>query len=112
VRRGRLAITAALACGIAVLTGGSARAGTTDPGQSGTPSTVVYETVKFPKTGGGSYAISRGGDDSATGAIAVEFVSGLSVVVLNTFGNDASPSSKELKAIARKAEKRARRGVS
>jgi hypothetical protein len=69
-------------------------------------SSVVYEKVKVPKIGQGSYGIGRGSGEPEGTAIGVEFVSGRYVVVLNTFGNGEGPSVKELTSIARKAEQR------
>jgi hypothetical protein len=75
------------------------------------PSTVVYEKVKFPKIGGGSYATARGTGDRESAAVAVEFVSGPFVVLVNTVGNTDGPSDKDLKTIARRAEQRVRQGA-
>ncbi len=72
------------------------------------PSSIVYDEVKFPKIANGSYAVARSPGDPAEAAVAVEFVSGPYVVILNTAGNGEGPTVKQLKAIARTAEKRLR----
>lgn len=81
------------------------------PGSTTPAATIVYTKVKVPKVGGGAYGVSRGTGDPATAAVGVEFLSGTHLVVLQTFGNGAGPTVKQLPAIARRAEHLVRTGA-
>lgn len=80
------------------------------PGSTTPAATIVYTKVKVPKVGGGAYGVSRGTGDQATAAVAVELRSGTHLVVLQTFGNGAGPTGKQLPAITRRAEHLVRTG--
>ncbi|MBM3672334.1 MAG: hypothetical protein FJW86_09180 [Actinobacteria bacterium] len=67
-------------------------------------SSVDYEKVKVPKVGDGSHAIGRSSEGGEP-AIGVELLSGPYVCILTTYGNDFSPTLKDLKALAKAAEK-------
>ena len=67
-------------------------------------SSVDYEKVKVPKVGDGSYGIGRGFEGGEP-AIAVELLSEQYVCILQTYGNDSSPTLKDLKALVKAAEK-------
>ncbi len=83
------------------------KCGTVENVAPGAPSSILmYDKVKFPKIGGGSDASARDTADLETAAVSVELVSGPYVVLLSSVGNGEGPTVKELKAIARKAEKR------
>jgi len=74
-----------------------------------TVATLVYEKVKFPKFGDRSTAwhVRPADDTTAEGSTTtIAFLSGTHVVFLNTFGNEGSPTLKQLKTIARRAERR------
>ena len=70
--------------------------------------TLVYEKLKFPKIGKGTSAwtVRPEGGTAAQGSTTIAFTSGTHVVFINTFGSEGSPTVKELKKIARRAERR------
>jgi hypothetical protein len=68
--------------------------------------TLRYEKLRFPKIGDQSYAVTVGPESSDTRSTTVVFRSGSDVVYLNLFGFSGEPSVKQLKSIARKAQKR------
>jgi hypothetical protein len=68
--------------------------------------TLEYKKVAFPKIGNQTDAVTIGPVDSDMHSTAVTFRSGSTVVFLNLFGFEGEPTLKQLKAIARKAEKR------
>ena len=70
------------------------------------PATLLYEKLKFPKIGDQSYAVTVGGISSPQRSTTIVFRSGPDVVYLNVFGFEGEPTVKQLKAIARRAEKR------
>jgi hypothetical protein len=125
VRRGRLAITAALACGIPVLTGGSARAGTTDPGllqASDLPGEVEQIDVPGVETTVNQFVVDADActqtlrvEEAASGIQRVQFsqpVTGTTILAeaIITYPNakTAKLAFKQHAATARKAEKRVR----
>jgi hypothetical protein len=72
--------------------------------------TLRYQKLRFPNIGDQSYAVTVGAKTSGMRSTTVVFRSGSDVVYLNTFGFEGEPSVKQLKAIARKAEKRLAKG--
>jgi hypothetical protein len=72
------------------------------------PSSLTYDKMKFPKLGLSAYATERSLGDAATNVVAVEFLSGPYIVLIDSSVNSGGPSVKALKTICRKAEKRLR----
>jgi hypothetical protein len=77
-------------------------------GETAPVATLDYQKLKFPKIGDQTYAVTVGpvGGSDATRSTTVAFRSGKDVVFINTFGREDGPTVKQLKTIARRAEKR------
>jgi hypothetical protein len=76
--------------------------------EGATVATLVYEKVKVAKIGERSAAwqVRPAADSAAPASTIIVFHSGTHVVFVNSFGNEGSPTLRELKKIARLAARR------